>query len=48
MCNYDYEVVVGNPMYRTALGSKLIPDYFNNPSKQLPLRQPAAQANVQT
>ena len=30
-CNYDCEVIIGNPKYRAALDSKLPNDYFDNP-----------------
>ena len=32
-CNYDCEVIIGNPKYRQALDSKLANDYFNNPPR---------------
>jgi hypothetical protein len=30
-CNYEYEVIVGNPRYRSTLDQKLPVDYFDNP-----------------
>ena len=30
-CNYEHEVIIGNPMYRAALNQKLPENYFDNP-----------------
>ena len=30
-CNYEHELIVGNPQYRLSLDSKLPDNYFDNP-----------------